>query len=191
MGSTLYFHQITNQTNRSEPESILHNFIRGFGISRLARKLLHFLISAPFLPLSSDYSSLRPQIFSFPAIFVRSSFLSLTLPCICLIPQSICNPFNSRTWAPFAVVLRFALSFLPLFRSNLSFKGHRFRRRCQPLPFHAPQMCRKRRFWKGTFPKVIPISLPINTSPRFASFNTSRHATCTPSNTSTKQSACE
>jgi hypothetical protein len=34
-----YFHFTfhPHQTNRTEPEPILHNFIRGFGISRVAR----------------------------------------------------------------------------------------------------------------------------------------------------------
>lgn len=101
-----------HQTNRTEPESILHNFIRGFGFSRVVHCSSYPHICPP--PLSSDYCSLRPQrtssVFSSPALFVRRSFLSLTLPCISLVPQSICSPFNSPTWAPFAVVLRFALS---------------------------------------------------------------------------------
>ena len=83
-----------------------------------------------------------------------------------------------------------SLSFLPLFRPNIPFKGHRFRCRCQPLPFHAPQMCRKRCFWKGTvLLRSSRSPHQSSTSPRFASFNTSRHATCTPSNISTKQNA--
>ncbi|SRR6266403_23334 len=50
---------------------------------------------------------------------------------------------------------------------------------------------------KGAFGKVhISEGCPhhpsqSNDPPRFASFNISRHATCTPSNTSTKPSACE
>jgi len=67
-----------------------------------------------FVPLSHPITPLRPQrtpsVFSPPTLFVRRSFLSLILPCIFLIPQSICSPFNSLTWAPFAVVLRFVLS---------------------------------------------------------------------------------
>ena len=65
-------------------------------------------------PLSHPITPLRPQrtpsVFSLPALFVRPSFLSLILLCIFLIVQSICSPFNSLTWAPFAVVLRFVLS---------------------------------------------------------------------------------
>jgi hypothetical protein len=184
-----------NFIKRTGPNPSLY-YIISFADLGFPGSRVHFLISAHFSLSSSDYSSLRPRrsssIISSPTIFCSQFILTLTLPCIPLIVQSICSSFNSSTWAPFAVVLRFVLSFLPLFRPNLSFKGHRFRRRCQPLPFHAPQMCRKRRFWKGTFPRWSSQSpYRLITSPRFASFNTSRHAICTPSNTLTKQSACE
>ena len=75
-------HQTSNEPTRSEPELILHNFIRG------SHSASHIL-SSPSHP--SDYSSLRLQrtssVFSFPVfpLFVRRPFLSITLLCISLL----------------------------------------------------------------------------------------------------------
>jgi hypothetical protein len=96
------------------PESILHNFIRGFGISRVASGGVRCSSYPHICPLSHPITPLRPQrtpsVFSLPALFVPRSFLSSFRPCISLVAQSICSPFNSFTWAPFAVVLRLVLS---------------------------------------------------------------------------------
>jgi hypothetical protein len=96
MGSTLISSHQKIKTNRTEPESIL-------GCVRCS-SYRHIC------PLSSPITALRSQrtcsVFSLPALFVRRSFLSLILPCISLLAQSICSPLNSPTWAPFAVVLR-------------------------------------------------------------------------------------
>jgi hypothetical protein len=112
MGSTGVLFPFISSIKRTGPNPSLY-YIISFADLGFPGSLQ--LISAHLSPpLSSDYCSLRPQrtssVFSSPALFVRRSFLSLTLPCISLVPQPICSPFNSPTWAPFAVVLRFALS---------------------------------------------------------------------------------
>ena len=100
------------EIKRTGPNPSLYYIIRfadlGFAVQLISAGLSpSHPITALSAPNALALSSHLPPLFS-----SRSSFLSLTLPCIFLVAQSICSPFNSPSWAPFAVVLRFALSFL-------------------------------------------------------------------------------
>jgi len=95
--------------------------------------------------------------------FVRRSFLSFILPCIPLLAQSICSPFNSPSWASFAVVLRFVLP--PSFPySALIFpsKVIDFDADVNLFHFMLLRCVGKGAFGKVPFsPRLIPISSPI------------------------------
>lgn len=73
--------------------------------AHLSPSLVRLLLSAlNALPLSSHF---------LPFLFAVHFYLH----CISLVAQSICSPFNSLTWAPFAVVLRLVLS--PFFPNSV------------------------------------------------------------------------